>query len=70
MQSAGFTMYMILNFYTVICFTDYRNGTVCEKQTNLEMEDKLTRLLEIFPQRSRSELLEVTAFFFFFFFFY
>ncbi|KAF5905300.1 ATP-dependent helicase 1A, partial [Clarias magur] len=36
-----------------------RKATVCEKQTNLEMEDKLTKLLEMFPQRSRSELQEV-----------
>lgn len=39
-----------------------RNATGCEKQTDLDMEDKLTKLLEMFPQRNRSELLEVTAF--------
>ncbi|GAA6068115.1 SWI/SNF-related matrix-associated actin-dependent regulator of chromatin subfamily A containing DEAD/H box 1A, partial [Tachysurus ichikawai] len=35
-----------------------RNATGCEKQTDLDMEDKLTKLLEMFPQRNRSELLE------------
>ncbi|XP_062854392.1 SWI/SNF-related matrix-associated actin-dependent regulator of chromatin subfamily A containing DEAD/H box 1A [Trichomycterus rosablanca] len=30
----------------------------CEKQTNMEM-DKVAKLLEMFPQRSKSELLEV-----------
>lgn len=41
-----------------------RNSAECEKQTNLEMEDKLTKLLEMFPQRTRSELLEVIVFLF------
>ncbi|KAB5567498.1 hypothetical protein PHYPO_G00233460 [Pangasianodon hypophthalmus] len=36
-----------------------RKAKECEKQTNLEMEDKLNKLLEMFPQRNRSELLEV-----------
>lgn len=34
-------------------------ATECEKQTDLEMDEKLTKLLEMFPQRNRSELLEV-----------
>ncbi|KAK3565777.1 hypothetical protein QTP86_015040 [Hemibagrus guttatus] len=36
-----------------------RSATECEKQTGLEMEDKLAKLLEMFPRRNRSELLEV-----------
>ncbi|KAF4072232.1 hypothetical protein AMELA_G00260750 [Ameiurus melas] len=36
-----------------------RNATECEKQKSLEMEEKLAKLLEMFPQRNRSELLEV-----------
>ncbi|KAG7332383.1 hypothetical protein KOW79_004217 [Hemibagrus wyckioides] len=35
------------------------NTKGCEKQTDLEMDEKLTKLLEMFPQRNRSELLEV-----------
>ncbi|XP_046728087.1 SWI/SNF-related matrix-associated actin-dependent regulator of chromatin subfamily A containing DEAD/H box 1A isoform X2 [Silurus meridionalis] len=35
------------------------NSKECEKHTNPEMEDKMATLLEMFPQRSRSELLEV-----------
>ncbi|XP_017324361.1 SWI/SNF-related matrix-associated actin-dependent regulator of chromatin subfamily A containing DEAD/H box 1A isoform X2 [Ictalurus punctatus] len=36
-----------------------RNATECEKQKSLEMEEKLAKLLEMFPQRNRSELLEL-----------
>lgn len=70
-------MSKIKNGFNIVCFkvtkinlsfrvptvhSSARNATECEKQKSLEMEEKLAKLLEMFPQRNRSELLEVTIF--------
>lgn len=53
---------MNLSFRVPTVQSSARNATECEKQKSLEMEEKLAKLLEMFPQRNRSELLEVTVF--------
>lgn len=53
---------MNLSFRVPTVQSSARNATECEKQKSLEMEEKLAKLLEMFPQRNRSELLEVTIF--------